>query len=292
MGVPSFGAMLMHSSTKTLAFLALCLSLVSAPLWAYTLTVQIEPPGTAGMVIDRADSYLTDAEFAPESKAYFGGWDGWGIDQTAPASLSFKTLSALPKTLSITWYEGKIDQFWGGRMALPRQDIMRLLRQYPDEGFNRLVVSLATKGRLTLWLASNQHEVQLGQEWQASETTKDWASFVPSLPRLRQTATRADFTAAEQKRHINPYNDELFALIAAKQPVADYHYMISRDDGLNYCGHSNAEGETRRVNSGTATMKLVLYSGPCPLLEDEAHLRMRPTLMPDLIQGVRRLLPY
>lgn len=279
----------MRANTPLLALMALCLSLLSGPLWAYTLTVQIEPPGTAGMVIDRADSYLTDAELAPESKAYFGGWDGWGIDQTAPASLSFKTLSALPKTMSIGWFEGKNDQFWGGRMALPRQDIIRLLRQHPDEGFDRLVISLASKGRLTLWLASNQHEVQLGEEWQATKMSKSWADFVPSLPPCRQTETRMDFAAIEQKRQINPYNDELFALKAAGQPVAHYDYMISRDDGLNYCGHSNAEGETRRVNTGTAAMKLDLHAGLCPLLEHEPPQSVSPA---DIVQGVRRLLPY
>lgn len=280
----------MSIHTQPLAILALSLSLGLAPLWAHTLTVEIEPQGTAGLVMDREGSYLADAQGQPV--AYFGGWDGWGKEAVAPASVTFKTLSALPTSLNIVWLDGDDDQFWGGRMALPRQDIVRLLRQHPQEGFSRLIVSLADKGRLTLWLGSSQHEVQLGDEWQAQKTDRPWADFIGSLPSTRQGQSRAEFVKTETKRRTNPYNDELFVFLAEKQPIANFTYRITRDDGFHYCGHSNAQGETRRVNTGTTTANLSVYSGTCTLLEQEPETPNPIRIVPNVIRSMQRLLPY
>lgn len=276
--------------TKPLALFVLAISLIGAPLWAHSLIVQIEPPGTAGLVIDRNDSFLADANHQP--MAYFGGWDGWGPDPEGPAKVSFQQRADLPKMLNIVWFSSNDNQFWGGRLALPGADIIKLIKQLPNEAFSRLVVSINPKGKLTLWLGGKTHEIQLGKEWQAQATHKDWQTFRPSLPLHQQNHTRINYVKIQQKHHINPYNDELFVLKAGKEPVQDYDYMIVRDDGLSYCGSSNGEGETRRVNTGTQTMKLVLYAGQCPLLEQAQDMPIWPALSHRLLDSVRQLLPY
>lgn len=277
-----------HQKIKTI--MALFMACVCIPLQAYTLTIQIEPPGTADLVIDRADSYLSNDQAQPI--AYFGGWDGLGKEGKEPATFTFKTPLSLPTNLHITWLDAHNGQFWGGQMPLPKRTMMQLLRHNPDEHFNRLIVSLAREGRLTLWLGSAKHEIQLEDEWQAEKVVKTWADFLPSLPPEQQKETFSSYVKKEKKRKINPHNDEMFVLKSDKIPVSEYAYSIVRDDGLSYCGYTNADGETRRVNTGTKTHRLSLYSGLCPLLENMTETKVLPTLVPNLIQELRNALPY
>ncbi|MGM5631962.1 DUF2931 family protein [Apibacter raozihei] len=86
---------------------------------------------------------------------------GWGND-SGTMSVSTERMS-VPDSLEFTWYSVKENKFYTGKWKLPHERIYNLFKDGFIDGFsgkhetyNNIIIGLAPKGRVTVWLGGGQ----------------------------------------------------------------------------------------------------------------------------------------
>ncbi|WP_434779159.1 DUF2931 family protein [Neisseria sp. Ec49-e6-T10] len=232
-------------------------------------SVIIEPPGTAGLIIERTQSYFMDKQGKP--LLYFGGWDGTGnIDSTENIkTIPISNINMIPDALKIRWFSVEKNQFWEGDFTLPKEKISNLInpKEPEDQNFrlrkmphySSFLVTIKPKGQVVLWLVSEKQQVQVSPHWSANKTNMKWSKFVSSLPEVSQHKNRKRLVQEMKQKNELPYLDEMFVLSAFDKPTVDFEYVIEREDGVIYRGTTDKDGETRRINTGQMPYSLNLY---------------------------------
>lgn len=174
--------------------------------------------------------------------------------------------------LKFSWFDANNDQFYQEHLMFNAYKIaQKIYKNMPNETFDYLMISINDGGTYTLWLGNDVLEVQIAHQYRAQTINYDWNTFSLTLPDELQKLTRQEIHEQQVQLTKLPYLDEKFNLKDQNgKPIPNFKYRVQREDGKNYCGVTNLNGDTKRINTGNIAYTLQLFDGKrCPIIDKD-----------------------